>query len=61
MKTPNKREFQQIVSNHLSRIGFEDFMNIHKKYSAKTYSFLVIDTTFTSVNQLRFRHNLLER
>ena len=28
MKIPNKRELQQIPFNHLSDIGFEDFMNL---------------------------------
>ena len=28
MKIPNKRELQQITFNHLSDIGFEDFMNL---------------------------------
>ena len=61
LKIPNKREFQQIVFNHLSDIDFQDFMNLYKKCTAKPYSFLVIDTTFASGNSLRFRKNLLER
>ena len=45
--------------NHLSDIDFEDFLNLYKKCTARPYSFLVIDTTLTSDNRLRFRHNLL--
>ena len=45
MKTPNKREVQQIVFNHSSDTDFEDFMNLYKKCTAKPYSFLVIDAT----------------
>ena len=31
MRVPNKRELQQIALNHLSDIGFKDFINIYKK------------------------------
>ena len=57
MKIWNKRELQQIAFNHSTDIDFQDFMNLYKKCTAKTYSFLVIDTTLQS----RFRKNLLER
>ena len=50
MKTPNKRELQQIAFNHLSDIGFEDFTNLYKKCTGKAYSFLVIDATLASDN-----------
>ena len=59
MKIPNKRELQQIALNHSSDIDFKDFMKIYKKYTAKPYSFLVIDTTLPSDDLLRFRKNLL--
>ena len=29
MKIPNKRELQQIASNHSSDIDFKDFMNVY--------------------------------
>ena len=45
MKIPNKRQLQQIAFNHSSDIDFRDFMNLHKKCIAKSYSFLVIDAT----------------
>ena len=61
MKIPNKRELQQIAFNHSPDIDFQDFMNFYKKWTAKPYSFLVIDTTLVSDNSLRFRKNLLER
>ena len=60
-KIPNKRELQQIAFNRLSDIGFEDFVNLYKKCTAKPCSFLVIDTTFTSDDPLRFRPNFSER
>ena len=59
MKIPNKRELQQITLNHSSDIDFKDFVNIYKKCTAETYSFLVNDTTLPSDDPLRFRKNLL--
>ena len=46
MKTPNKREFQQIAFNHSSDIVFKGFMNLYKKCTTNPYSFLVVDATF---------------
>ena len=57
MKIPNKRELQQIAFNHSSDF---DFMNLYKRYILEPSSFLVIDTTLSSDNSLRFRKNLLE-
>ena len=42
MKIPNKQELQQIEFNHSSDIDFKDFMNLYKKCTEKSYSFLVI-------------------
>ena len=50
MKMSNKREVQQIALNHLLDIEFKYFIKIFKKFIAKPYSFLVNDTTLTSVN-----------
>ena len=61
MKTPNKRELQQIAFNHSSDTEFQEFMNLYKKFTAKSYSFLVTNTTLASDNSLLFRKNLLER
>ena len=61
MRIPNKRELQQIAFNCSSYIDFKDFMNLYKEYTAKPYSYLVIDAALVSDNPLRFRKNLLER
>ena len=61
MKIPNKRGIQQIPFNHLSDIDFRDFMYLHKKCTAKQYSFLVTDAPLASDSPSRFRKNLLER
>ena len=44
LKIPNKKELQQIASNHSSGIDFKDFMKLYKDYTKKPYSFLVNDT-----------------
>ena len=59
IKIPNKRELQQIVSNHSSDIDFKDFMKLYKEYTKEPYSFLVNDTTLSSDNPLKFRKSLL--
>ena len=43
MKIPNKRELKQRASHNLSDIDFKDIMNLYKEFTAKPYSFLVID------------------
>ena len=35
MKIPNKRELQQIASNHSTNIEFKDFMKLYKDYTKK--------------------------
>ena len=60
MKIPNKRELQEIDTNHSSDIDFKTFIENYKKCTAEPYSFLVNDTTLPSDNPLRFRKNLLE-
>ena len=47
--------------NDLSDIGFQDFVNMYKRCTAKPYSFLVINATLASDNPLRFRKNPLEQ
>ena len=61
IKILNKRELQQIAFNHSSNIDFQDFMNLYKKCTVKSYSFLVIDITLALDNSSRFGKNLLER
>ena len=58
VKIPNKRELQQTAINHSSDSNTKDFIEIYRKCTDKTYSFLVIDTTLPSNNLLRFRKNL---
>ena len=60
MEIPNKRELQQIALNHSSDISFKDFIKTYKKCTAKSYSFLVNDSTLPSDNLLIFTKNLLK-
>ena len=45
MKISNKKELQEIATNHSSEIDFKDLMKHYKDYPKKPYSFLVDDTT----------------
>ena len=51
-KSPNKRELQQIPSNHSPGTDFKDFMKLYKDYTKEPYSFLLNDTTLSSDNPL---------
>ena len=53
------KKLQHIASNHLSDIGFKDFMKLYKEYTIELYSLFVNDTTLSSDNSFRFRKNLL--
>ena len=55
MKKTNKQELQQTAFHNCSYIDFQDFLNLYKKITAKTYSFFVTDTTLPSDNPSRFR------
>ena len=59
-KIPNKRELQQITTNHSSDINTNDFANIYRKCTSEQYSFLVDDTRLVPNNPLRFRKNLFD-
>ena len=37
MKISNKRELQQMESNHSSDIDFKDFMKLYKEYTKEPY------------------------
>ena len=60
IKIPNRRELQEIATNHSADINFDEFKRLYRKCIAEPYSFLVIDTTLPSDNALGFRENLLK-
>ena len=59
-KINNKRELQNIATNHLADIDYKDFIKIYGECTKQPYSFLTIDTTLPSTNNLRFRKNLFD-
>ena len=59
MKITNKRELQNIATNHSADIDYNDFVNIYRECTRKPYSFLTIDTALSASNPLRFKKNLL--
>ena len=50
MEIANKRQLQQIASNHSPEIDFKDFTKVYEKYATEPYSFLVNDTTLSADN-----------
>ena len=59
MKIRNKKELQNIDTDHLADIDYTDFMKIYRKCTSEPYSFLTVDTTLHADNPLRFRKYLL--
>ena len=55
MKINNRRELQNIASNHSANIDHKDFMKIYRECTKEPYSFLTIDTALSSSNPLRFK------
>ena len=60
MKINNRRELQNIATNHSADIDYKDFMKIYRECIKEPYSFLTIDTTLPSSNPLRFRKKLFD-
>ena len=57
-KINNKKELQNIATNHSADIDHKDFIKIYKECTKEPYNFLTIDTTLPSSNPLTFRKNL---
>ena len=60
MKINNKKELQNIASNHFADIDYKDFVNIYRECTKEPYTFSTIDTTLPASNPLRSRKNLFE-
>ena len=60
MEINNKKELQNIASNHSADIDYKDFVNIYRECTKEPYNFSTIDTTLPASNPLRFRKNLFE-
>ena len=57
MKIHNKRELQQISTDHSADIDYKDFLKIYRNCAKEPYSFFTIDTTLPTDNPMRFRKN----
>ena len=60
MKINNRRELENIATNHSADIDYKNFMKIYRECIKKPYSFLTIDSTLPSSNPFRFRKNLFD-
>ena len=60
MKINNKRELQNIATNHSADIDYKDFVKIYRECTKNSSSFLTIDTTLPVSDPLRFRKNLFQ-
>ena len=58
LKINNRKELQNIATNHSADIDYQDFMKIYREFTKEPYSFLTIDTTLPASNFLGFRKNL---
>ena len=59
MKINNKRELENIATNHSVDIDYNDFLKIYREYTKEPNSFVTIGTTLPASNPLRFRKELL--
>ena len=60
MKINNRRELQNIATDHSADIDFKDFMKIYRECTKEPYNVLTIDTTLPASDPLRFRKNLFD-
>ena len=58
MKIPNKRDLQQIASNHLPDTAFKDFIKLCKDQTKEPCSFSVNDVTLPLDHSFGFRNTL---
>ena len=47
-KIYNKRELENIATNHSADVDYKDFMKIYRKCTSEPYSFLTIYSTDTN-------------
>ena len=60
IKINNKRELQNIATNHSEGIDYKDFMKMYRECTKDRFNLLKIDTTLPSSNPLSFRKNLFD-
>ena len=57
MKIGNKKEPRSIAEENSGDIDFKDFLKIYNDYTKEPYSCMIIDTTVSSGDSMRFRKN----
>ena len=60
MNINNKRELQNIATDHSVDIDYQDFKKIYRECTKESFIFLTIDTTLPASNPLGFRKNLFD-
>ena len=59
MKINNRRELQNIATDHSANIDYQDFKKIYRECTKKPYNLLTIDTKFPASDPLRFRKKII--
>ena len=57
IKKHNKRELQQIATNHSADVDYNNFFKIYRNCTKETYSFFTIDTILPANNPMKFKNN----
>ena len=60
MKINNRRELQNIATDHSADIDYQDFKKIYRECTKEPFNFLTIDTRLPASNPLRFGKNLFD-
>ena len=58
IKINNRRELQNIATDHSADNDYQDFKKIYRECTKEPFNFLTIDTTLPPSDPLRFRKNL---
>ena len=60
VKISNRRELQNIATDHSAEIDYQDFKKIYRECTKEPFNFLTIDTTLPASDPLGFRKNLFD-
>ena len=60
MKINNRRELQNIATDHSADIDYQDFKKIYRECTKEPFNFLTIDTALPASDPLGFRKNLFD-
>ena len=57
MKIRSKKELKNIAEENSGDVDFKDFLKIYNDYTSEPYSFMIINTTTSGENAVRFSNN----